>query len=96
VGLRAGPDVEKRKFLTLPGLGLRPLGRPVRSQSLYRLRYSNSLLIQVQSELFLTNLLFLLAYFPCMYMRSQYELWNEMIDLMTFDMDITPLETILR
>jgi hypothetical protein len=25
---RAGLDVEKRKFLTLPGLELRPLGRP--------------------------------------------------------------------
>jgi hypothetical protein len=25
-------DVEKRKFLTLPGLELRPLGRPARSK----------------------------------------------------------------
>jgi hypothetical protein len=32
-------DVENRKFLTLPGLELRTLGRPARSQSLYRLRY---------------------------------------------------------
>jgi hypothetical protein len=32
-------DVEKKKFLTLPGLELRPLGRPARSQSLFRLRY---------------------------------------------------------
>jgi hypothetical protein len=32
-------DVEKRKFLTLPGLEIRPLGRPARSQLLYRLRY---------------------------------------------------------
>jgi hypothetical protein len=32
-------DVEKRKFLTLPVLKLRPLGRPARSQSLYRLSY---------------------------------------------------------
>jgi hypothetical protein len=33
---RAGMnDVEKRKFLTLQGLELRPLGRPARSQSLY-------------------------------------------------------------
>jgi hypothetical protein len=40
---RAGLDgVEKRKFLTLPGLELRPLGRPARSQSLYRLRYLGS------------------------------------------------------
>jgi hypothetical protein len=32
---RAGLDgVEKRKFLTLPGLGLRSLCRPARSQSL--------------------------------------------------------------
>jgi hypothetical protein len=37
---RAGlDDVEKRKFLTLPAFGLRPLGRPARSQSLYRLSY---------------------------------------------------------
>jgi hypothetical protein len=37
---RAGlEDVEKRKFLALPGLELRPLGRPTRSQSLHRLRY---------------------------------------------------------
>jgi hypothetical protein len=32
VDLRAGLDnLEKRKFLTLPGLELRPLGRPARS-----------------------------------------------------------------
>jgi hypothetical protein len=36
---RAGlDDVEKRKFLILPGLELRPLGRPARTQSLYGLR----------------------------------------------------------
>jgi hypothetical protein len=35
-------DVEKRKFLTLLGLELRPLSRPARSQSLYRLRYPGS------------------------------------------------------
>jgi hypothetical protein len=40
---RTGLDVvEKRKFLTLPVLELRPLGRPARSQSLYRLRYPGS------------------------------------------------------
>jgi hypothetical protein len=38
---RTGLDaVEKRKFLTLPGLELRPLGLPARSQSLYQLRYT--------------------------------------------------------
>jgi hypothetical protein len=38
---RAGVDgVEKTKFLTLPGLDLRPLSLLARSQSLYRLRYS--------------------------------------------------------
>jgi hypothetical protein len=43
VGPRAGlDDVEKQKFLTLPGLELRPLGRPARSQSLYRLRCPGS------------------------------------------------------
>jgi hypothetical protein len=41
---RAGLDyVEKRKFLTLPGLQLRPFGRPSCSQSLYRLSYPGSL-----------------------------------------------------
>jgi hypothetical protein len=40
VGPRAGlDDVEKRKIFTLPGFELRPLGRPARSQSLYRLSY---------------------------------------------------------
>jgi hypothetical protein len=34
---------EKRKFFTLPGLELRPLGRQARSQALYRLRYPGSL-----------------------------------------------------
>jgi hypothetical protein len=35
-------DVEKRKFLTLPGLELRSLSRRARSQSLYRLSYPGS------------------------------------------------------
>jgi hypothetical protein len=44
VGPTTSPDdVEKRKFLTLPGLELRALGRPARSQLLYRLRYPGSL-----------------------------------------------------
>jgi hypothetical protein len=35
MGLRSGlHNVKKRKFLTLPGLELRFLGRPARSQSL--------------------------------------------------------------
>jgi hypothetical protein len=44
VNPRAGmDDVEKRKFLTLPGLELRPLGRSARSQSLYRPLYPVSI-----------------------------------------------------
>jgi hypothetical protein len=40
VGPRGGlDDFEKRKFLTLPGLKLRTLGLPARSQLLYRLRH---------------------------------------------------------
>jgi hypothetical protein len=39
----AGLDgMEKRKFLTLTGLELRPVGRPARSQSVYRLCYPRS------------------------------------------------------
>jgi hypothetical protein len=40
-------DVKKSKFLTLNELELRPLGRPARSQSLYRLSHpGSSVLIQ--------------------------------------------------
>jgi hypothetical protein len=43
VGPRTGvDDMEKRKFLTLRGRELRPLGRPARSQSLCRLSYPGS------------------------------------------------------
>jgi hypothetical protein len=35
-------DVETRKLLPLPGPKLRPIGRPARSQSLYRLSYPGS------------------------------------------------------
>jgi hypothetical protein len=43
MGPRTGlDDMEKRKFLPLPGLELRPLDYPTRSQSLYRLRYPGS------------------------------------------------------
>jgi hypothetical protein len=51
VGPRAGlEDVEKRKFLTLPGLEFRPLDRPARSQSLYRLRYIYIYIIQFRRQ----------------------------------------------
>jgi hypothetical protein len=43
-------DVEKRKFLTLTGLEFRPLGRPARSQLLYRLRYPGSCYLVVHIE----------------------------------------------
>jgi hypothetical protein len=43
VDLRADmDDLGKRKFLTVPGLELPPLGSPARSQSLYRLSYPGS------------------------------------------------------
>jgi hypothetical protein len=46
VGPRADlDDVDRRKLLTLPRLELRSLGRPARSQSLYRLRYPGSQLL---------------------------------------------------
>jgi hypothetical protein len=41
---RAGlDDEEKRKFLTLLGLELKPVDRPARSQELYRVRYPGSI-----------------------------------------------------
>jgi hypothetical protein len=54
VGPRAGlGDVEKRKFLTLPGLELLSLVHSARSQSLYRLRYAGSWLCSIIEMLFL-------------------------------------------
>jgi hypothetical protein len=53
VGPRGGvDDVEKRKFFNLLGLELRPLGRPARSQSLYRLRYPSFLVLQKATEIY--------------------------------------------
>jgi hypothetical protein len=50
---RAGlDDLKKRKFLTLPGLELRPLGHPARSQSPYRLRYPDSLQLHVRHVIY--------------------------------------------
>jgi hypothetical protein len=42
VDITASLDELKRKLLTLPGLELKPLGRPARSQPLYRLRHPGS------------------------------------------------------
>jgi hypothetical protein len=43
VGPRAGlDDVDEREILTLPGLELRPLGRPNHIQSLYLLSFPGS------------------------------------------------------
>jgi hypothetical protein len=45
---RAGLDMDKWKFLTLPGLKLlSPPSRPARSQSLYRLSYPGSLIMDM-------------------------------------------------
>jgi hypothetical protein len=46
MGLTTGLDnVERRKILPLQGLELRPLCRPARSQSLFRLSYPGPFLI---------------------------------------------------
>jgi hypothetical protein len=51
MGWRAGlDDMEKWKFLNVPGLELRPLGRPVRNQSRYRGSYWPSSLYRCNSE----------------------------------------------
>jgi hypothetical protein len=43
MGPRTGlDDMEKRKLLFIEGFEFRTLGRPARSQSLYRLRYPGS------------------------------------------------------
>jgi hypothetical protein len=57
VNPRAGlDDVEKRKFLPLPELEVRPLGRPARSQSLYRLVYPGGITMLCPLEIANLNL----------------------------------------
>jgi hypothetical protein len=64
VGPRTGlGDVERRKFLPLPGLEVRPLGRPASSQSLHRLSYpgptvfmAQCLISEAQGQLYLVTL----------------------------------------
>jgi hypothetical protein len=52
MGLKAGlDDMEKLKFLTLPGLEFPPLGLPARSQSLYRLWYSSAPLSNISDNI---------------------------------------------
>jgi hypothetical protein len=54
VGPRAGlDDVENRNFLNIPGLELRPLSRPTRSQSLYRLSYPGSLAVMYEQNFYI-------------------------------------------
>jgi hypothetical protein len=54
VGPRVGlDDVEKRKFLPLQGLELRPLSLPAHIQSLYRLSYPGYL--QVSNSIWIYN-----------------------------------------
>jgi hypothetical protein len=50
VGPRTGLDaVEEMEFFTLPGLELRPLCSPARSQPLYRLSYPGSIKMFIYS-----------------------------------------------
>jgi hypothetical protein len=66
VGLRSGVnDVEKRKFLTLPGLELRAISRSARNQSLYRLCYpwnKNEVPSKSFSEFYERKSFFILTY----------------------------------
>jgi hypothetical protein len=51
---RAGvDDLEKRKFSTLSGFELRPLGHPAHNQSLYRLPYPGSPVEDVDMKIFI-------------------------------------------
>jgi hypothetical protein len=67
VGPRAGLyAAEKRKILTLPGLELRTVGCPARSQSLYRLRYCYNLVeINLFPRLLCKNLKYINYNFAC-------------------------------
>jgi hypothetical protein len=57
-------DVEKRKFLNLPGLELRPLGRPARSQS-----FTDFVVIRITKR-FIHNMHVGMAMFVCPCLRQ--------------------------
>jgi hypothetical protein len=63
-------DMGKRKFLPLPGLERRPVGRPARSQSLYRVRYRGSLSLTPTGGKYITHYkLLLLLLFKFKYLH---------------------------
>jgi hypothetical protein len=69
---RAGlADAGKRKFLTTPGLDLRPLGHPACSQSLYRLGYPGSY------ELVLSQIALIIGDKKIDDIRDNYHIFNE-------------------
>jgi hypothetical protein len=59
VGPGTGLDMKKRKILPLPRREHWPLGRPARSQSLYRLRYPGSLYVLMGFRICTLHLLLL-------------------------------------
>jgi hypothetical protein len=77
---RAGlDDMEKKKFLTLPGLELRLLGRPARSQSLYLLRYPGSL----HSRIFVENYKSYFSSHPTPMISSPMPAYGEEVPILT-------------
>jgi hypothetical protein len=76
-------DLEERKFLTLPGLELRTIGRPARSRSVYRLHYPgypislrSILTLSTHLRFGLPSSSFLLAFPPICYMHSSSSLFR--------------------
>jgi hypothetical protein len=69
-------DMEKRKFLTLLVLELRPLGHPARSQSLYRLPYpgSNCCIGDIKINRSFKNCKSMLGIFKASYQTAEYHL----------------------
>jgi hypothetical protein len=73
-------EVERRKFLTLPELEPRPLGRPARCHSLYRLRYPCD--IRKQVNFFGHHFVFV----ECMiYYYNMAAVWNFVPSFIIFD-----------
>jgi hypothetical protein len=62
-------DVDRRKSLPLQGLQIRPLGRPARTQLLYRLSYPGSGDLIIGSKLFVRHLSF--ARYPVIYVMKR-------------------------
>jgi hypothetical protein len=85
-------DIEKSKFLTLPGLKLQHLGCPAHSQLLYQLHYPGSNLHKEIFKCYHESIFFSIMAFIIIHLKqitSQNHSWTEILYKFTSEVTIT-------